>query len=110
MTLDVSRHFTLFLGVIKSYRDKRTQDFAEGRRVPAFQGFKRQGDKRLEILDAATCLNDLAALPSSRFEALRGDRKDQYSIAINLQWRICFEWPGSSDGPENVEIVDYHRG
>jgi len=36
--------------------------------------------------------------------------KDQYSIAINLQWRICFEWPGSSDGPENVEIVDYHRG
>jgi len=51
-------------------------------------------------------LNDLTLLPSNRLEALRGDRKGQYSIRINLQYRICFEW---SDGDaHNVEIVDYH--
>ena len=110
MTPDVPRHFAPLSEMIKSYRDKRTQDFAEGRRVPAFQGLERQGEERLEILDAAISRNDLAALPSNRLEALRGDRKGQYSIAIDRQWRLCFEWPGGSDGPENVEIVDYHRG
>jgi len=53
-------------------------------------------------------LKDLAALPGNRFEALAGDRKGQYSIRINDQWRICFEWPEGSPGPLNVEIVDYH--
>lgn len=47
-------------------------------------------------------------LPSNRFEALRGDRKGQYSIRINQQWRICFEWLEDSPGPINVEITDYH--
>jgi proteic killer suppression protein len=51
---------------------------------------------------------DLAALPGNRLEALKGDRKGQHSIRINDQWRICFEWPGGSPGPANVEIVDYH--
>ncbi len=92
--------------MIKSYRDKRTRTFAEGERVKAFQGFKKQAEKRLEILDAADSLNDLTVLPSNRFEALTGDRLDQYSIRINRQWRICFEW--SQNGPENVEITDYH--
>ncbi len=94
--------------MIKSYRDKRTGSFAEGRRVRAFESFKRQAEKRLEILNAATGLRDLVALPSNRFEALSGNRKGQYSIAVNMQWRICFEWPEGSDGPEQVEIVDYH--
>ena len=92
--------------MIKSYRDKRTRTFAEGERVKAFQGFKKQAEKRLEIIDAADSLNDLAVLPSNRFEALSGDRQGQYSIRINRQWRICFEW--SLNGPENVEITDYH--
>lgn len=92
--------------MIKSYRDKRTRAFAGGERVAAFQGFKTQAEKRLEILDAADSLNDLAVLPSNRFEALSGDRQGQYSIRINRQWRICFEWSGN--GPENVEITDYH--
>lgn len=62
-----------------------------------------------QMLDeAATMLKDLAALPGNRFEALAGKRKGQYSIRINDQWRICFEWPGKPLGPENVEIVDYH--
>ncbi len=92
--------------MIKSYRDKRTKVFANGEHVKAFQGFKKQAEKRLEILDAADSLNDLAALPSNRFEPLTGDRKGQYSISINKQYRICFTWP--SDGPEKVEITDYH--
>ena len=53
-------------------------------------------------------LNASKRLPGNRFEALLGDRKGQYSIRINDQWRICFEWPEGSTGPVNVEIVDYH--
>jgi proteic killer suppression protein len=94
--------------MILSYRDERTEQFAAGSFVRAFQGFDRQGWKRLEILDAATSLNDLRALPSNRLEALKGDRSGQYSIRINQQWRICFEWSSSAAGPSNVEIVDYH--
>jgi toxin HigB-1 len=94
--------------MILSYRDRRTEQFALGERVRAFQGFERQGWKRLEILDAATSLEDLRGLPSNRLEALRGDRRGQYSIRINQQWRICFEWPDGAAGPSYVEIVDYH--
>jgi proteic killer suppression protein len=94
--------------MILSFRDKRTEVFSNGEFVRAFQGFDRQGWKRLEILDAATSLVDLAGLPSNRLEALRGNRSGQYSIRINGQWRICFEWPEGSPGPFNVEIVDYH--
>jgi proteic killer suppression protein len=57
---------------------------------------------------AAHTLKDLAALRGNRFEALKGDRQGQYSIRINDQWRICFEWSEKSPGPTNVEIVDYH--
>lgn len=63
---------------------------------------------KLDQLDAAISLDDIAALPGNRFEALKGDRKGQYSIRVNDQWRVCFEWPKGSKGPLNVEIVDYH--
>ena len=94
--------------MIVSFRDKRTKDFAEGKRVKAFSGIDRQAQLRLDRLDAATSLQDLAALPGNRLEALKHDRKGQYSIRINVQWRICFEWPSGSLGPVNVEITDYH--
>jgi len=94
--------------MILSYRDRRTREFAEGEFVRQFQGFARQTYKRLEILNAATALADLAGLPSNRLETLRGDRTGQWSIRINQQWRICFEWPTGAIGPFNVEIVDYH--
>jgi proteic killer suppression protein len=94
--------------VILSCRDRRTKQFAQGDFVRPFQGFDRQGWKRLEILNAATSLADLAGLPSNRLEALRGDRAGRYSIRINQQWRICFEWLADAAGPLNVEIVDYH--
>ena len=58
------------------------------------------------LLDSAETLGDLAALPSNRLEALRGDRAGQHSIRINAQWRVCFR--RTDDGPHDVEIVDYH--
>ena len=94
--------------MISSYRDKRSRDFAAGRRVREFEAFRRQAEKRLDILEAATSLVDLRALPSNALEGLKGDRKGQYSIRINMQWRICFEWPEGDSGPSNVGIVDYH--
>jgi proteic killer suppression protein len=94
--------------MILSYGNKRTEAFAKGQRVREFSGFDRQGWKRLEILDAAVSLEDLRGLPSNRLEALYGDRQGQFSIRINLQWRICFEWAEGAAGPSNVEIVDYH--
>ena len=95
--------------MIVSYRDKRSRRFANVETVQAFQGFARQAYKGLEILDAATSLEDLRALPSNRLEALGGDRASQYSIRINAQWRMCFEWKEGEPGPGNVEIVDYHK-
>lgn len=94
--------------MILGYRDRRTQDFAEGSFVAAFQGFESQAARRLSILNAAPSLSALRAIPSNRLEALRGDRLGQYSIRINRQWRICFAWPAGSSGPYDVEIVDYH--
>ncbi len=107
-TLDVTRNSCYFLRVIASYRDKRTRDFAGGKFVKAFSGFERSARLKLDRLEAATSLGDLAALPGNRFESLLGDRKGQHSIRINDQWRLCFEWPAGSPGPSNVEIVDYH--
>ena len=94
--------------MIVSYRDKRTADFAAGKRVKAFSGVERAARLKLDRVEAADVLQDLAALPGNRFEALKGDRKGQHSIRINDQWRICFEWLDTLPGPTNVEIVDYH--
>jgi toxin HigB-1 len=94
--------------MIVSYRDKRTRDFGNGERVKALSGIERSARLKLDRLEAATSLTDLVALPGNRFESLKGDRKGQYNIRINDQWRICFEWPDGSLGPTNVGIVDYH--
>jgi proteic killer suppression protein len=94
--------------VILNYGDKRSRDFASGKRVKAFSGFERAARLKLDRLEAATSIRDLAALPGNRLEALSGDRKGEYSIRINDQWRICFEWAARAVGPSKVEIVDYH--
>ena len=93
--------------MIISYRNKRTREFAEGSRVKAFDSIRRKAEMKLDQLESAVSLSDLK-LPGNRLEALKGDRRGQYSIRINDQWRICFEWPSASLGPLNVEIVDYH--
>ena len=93
--------------MIVSYRGKRTRDLVSEKRVRAFSGFERSAENRLAQLDSATSLADLRR-PGNRLEALKGDRKGQYSIRINVQWRVCFEWPNGSPGPTHVEIVDDH--
>ncbi len=90
------------------YRDKSTAAFASGMRVKEFQVFREQAERRLDILDAATTRNDLINLPSNHFESLSGNRKGQFSIRINHQWRLCFEWPQGCERPFNIEITDYH--
>ena len=92
--------------MIRSFACKQTEKLYNGGRVPRFQAIMPQAERRLQILDSATCIEDLMNLPSNRFEALRGDRTGQQSIRVNQQWRICFEW--REDGPYHVEIVDYH--
>jgi proteic killer suppression protein len=94
--------------MILGYRDKKTEQFAQEEFVRVFQGFEQQAARRLAILNAAPSLDTLRALPSNRLEALRGDRAGQFSIRINQQWRVCFEWPDGQTGPDKVEIVDYH--
>jgi proteic killer suppression protein len=94
--------------LIVSYRDKRTKRFAAGEWVKAFSGVERSARMKLDRLESATMLKDLALLPGNRYEALTGDRKGQYGVRIDDQWRICFEWPDKALGPSNVEIVDYH--
>ena len=92
--------------MIRGFKDKATESFFGGGSILSFQSFVVQAARRLTILDSAASLRDLAALPSNRLEALSGDRTGQYSIRINRQWRICFRW--GSDGPYDVEVVDYH--
>lgn len=94
--------------MIVSFRDKEAAAFAAGKRVKAFSGIERAARLKLDRLEAALTLSDLAVLPGNRFEALKGSRKGQYSIRVNDQWRVCFEWPERSPGPAKVEIVDYH--
>jgi proteic killer suppression protein len=92
--------------VIQGFKCKDTRKLYEGQRVRKFDGIRAQAERRLDRLDQATTLADLAGLPSNRLERLRGDRNGQYSIRVNDQWRICFNW--EDDGPHAVEIADYH--
>jgi len=92
--------------MIKSFKDKNTQRLYSGKFVKEFSGFERQAIRRLQILDNATSLNDLKELPSNRFEALNSNRKGEYSISVNMQWRICFKW--YQNNPQEVGIEDYH--
>ena len=90
----------------RKYRDKRTEEFAHGIRIPAFHSFSRQAALRLDRLNAAVSRQDLISPPSNRFEALGGKRAGQFSIRINDQWQIVFKW--TEKGPADVEIIDYH--
>ena len=93
--------------MIVGFADKRSKAFYEGRRIAALSAIARAASRKLDQLDAATSLGDLTR-PGNRLEALKGRRKGQWSIRINDQWRVCFEWPEGSTGPTEVEIVDYH--
>jgi len=92
--------------MIISFKGKKPERFFYGESVKDYRGFAEQLSRRLIVLDSAESVRDLRELRSNRFEALTGDRKGQFSIRINQQWRICFRW--EAEGPEDVEIVDYH--
>ena len=91
--------------MIRSCRDKDAKRLLERRFSRRLQAIEKTARVRLELLDAATSLGDLM-LPGLRLEALKGDRKGQYSIRINDQYRICFLW--QEGDAYDVEIVDYH--
>jgi len=96
--------------VIQSFGDQQTEDVWDGERNARTRRLPPEvlavGSRKLDILDAATSLDDLKAPPGNRLEALKGDLTGFHSIRINHQWRIIFQWtPG---GPANVRIVDYH--
>jgi proteic killer suppression protein len=93
--------------MIRSFRDEQTERLFERRSVKKVPPtLRRAALRKLVLLDAAEALDDLRAPPGNRLEKLKGDRAGQYSIRINEQWRVCFEW--SDRDAYEVEIVDYH--
>lgn len=93
--------------MILGFADGDTERLFRGVTCAArWRAIERIALRKLDMLDAAVTIGDLRSSPGNRLEALKGDRKGQWSIRINDQWRLCFRW--ENDGPEAVEIVDYH--
>ena len=93
--------------MIRSFKDKRAEAIFRGEFVKGLDGkIQQRAREKLKYLDAAATLGDLSVPPGNQLEALKGDRKGQYSIRINQQWRVCFRW---SEGEAlDIEIMDYH--
>ena len=97
------------MAVIKSFADKRTAAVFAGLVVKALPNqIQNRARAKLLAIDAAKQSDDLRVPPGNCLEALHGDRRGQYSIRINEQWRICFEWREAAAW--NAEMVDYHKG
>jgi len=92
--------------VIRSFGDKQTRALFADEFVGKFQGAARRAKRKLEALNAASRLEDLAVPPSNRLEKLKGDLEDFYSIRVNDQLRVIFKWQAGDAG--EVKIVDYH--
>lgn len=95
--------------MIRSFKSKEARELFDrmpSRRLPA--GIQRVALRKLRMLNRAQTLKDLRVPPGNRLEALRGDRRGQYSIRINDQWRVIFRWQAGD--AFDVEIVDYHKG
>jgi proteic killer suppression protein len=104
--VDINRIPVYRSTVIRSFRCADTERLFAREAVRRFRAIERQALRKLDMLDAAPDLRTLSTLPGNRLERLKGDRKDQYGIRINDQWRICFVW---RDGHAfEVEIVGYH--
>ena len=93
--------------MIRSFSDPEARTIFDGRRSTRLpQDIQSRAHRKLLLLDFAEVLDDLRSPPGNRLEPLQGDRAGQHSIRINDQYRLCFVW--TDDGPEDVEIVDYH--
>ncbi|HZX48034.1 MAG TPA: type II toxin-antitoxin system RelE/ParE family toxin [Nitrospirota bacterium] len=93
--------------MIRTFRCKDTEALFNDCNVQRFRSFERVARRRLLYLHRARKLQDLRIPPGNRLEALKGDRKGQYSIRISDQWRICFVW--HQGDVFDVEIIDYHH-
>ena len=91
--------------MIQTFRDRNTESVWNGVRVKKFEGIARQAQRTMQWLEFAIRLGDLK-MPGLRLEKLSGDRANQYSIRVNDQYRVCFEW--KEDGAYEVELTDYH--
>lgn len=91
---------------IQSFKCALTQKLFEGEQPKRFKNIESVAERKLQMLDSSVELKDLRAPPANRLEALKGNREGQYSIRINDQWRVCFNW--TDTGVIDVEIVDYH--
>ena len=91
---------------IQSFRCKETQLIYEGVLSQRFNNIRSVVERKLQMLDDAVELKDLASPPGNRLEQLSGNRAGQHSIRVNDQWRMCFKW--GDHGPEDVELTDYH--
>lgn len=92
---------------IKSYKTTSLERLhVDGVAPRPWRAIAKLALRKLDMIDAAKALGDLMSPPGNRLEALKGDRKGQHSIRINDQFRLCFRW--TSQGAEDVEIVDYH--
>ena len=92
--------------MIRSFRDKDTEAVAQGRRVRRLEPIVERARNKLRMIEAAVSIDDLRVPPGNRLERLEGDRAGLWSIRINDQWRVCFQW--RDQAAWNVEIVDYH--
>lgn len=93
--------------MLQSFSDKDAERIWRRERSGKLdQPTQRAALRKLFIMDAADTVEDLRIPPGNRLEKLRGDRRGQYSVRVNQQWRICFRWTAA--GPEDIEIVDYH--
>jgi proteic killer suppression protein len=93
--------------MIKTFEDKHTREiYVKGKSKRIAPDIFKRAIRQLEYIDLATCLEDLKVPPSNRLHALKGDRKGQYAILINDQWRVCFKFIDSD--AYDVEITDYH--
>lgn len=93
--------------MILSFACRETERlYREGKCAAQWRSFERVAKRKLDAVASAKALSDLRVPPRNLLEQLKGDRKGQWSIRINDQWRVCFNW--TDDGPSNVEITDYH--
>ncbi len=104
MTYDVNRHNNRV--VIVSFKDEEAKKLFETGQSRKYGNIAAVASRKLDQIEAATALEDLRSPPGNRLEALKGNRKGQHSIRINVQYRVCFEW--KADGAHEVEIADYH--
>ena len=92
--------------MIKSFKDRDAERLFNRLPTRRWRAIARRARRKLEMLNAATSLDELRVPPGNGLEALKGNRRSQHSIRINDQWRICFVWRGGD--AHDVEIADYH--